>query len=157
MIRVPVLLSIAVVALAACSTAGADPSPAGSATSDASPPSSPGAAPGTLRLDEDANGSTVTVAPGTPIVLVLQSNPTTGYSWTVTSLPDPGHVSLDSPIEGRYVATPVGSGVVGSGGTQSWDLHATKAGTTSIVLAYARPWESGVPPVEAFAVTFIVQ
>ena len=91
------------------------------------------------------------------IVLVLPSNPTTGYSWTVTSLPDPGHVSLDSPIEGVYVATPVASGVVGSGGTQSWDLHATKAGTTSIALAYVRPWESGVPPVEAFAVTFAVQ
>jgi inhibitor of cysteine peptidase len=157
MIRVPVLLSIAVVALAACSTTGADPSPTGAATSDASPPSSPGAAPGTLRLDDGANGSTVTVAPGAVIVLVLPSNPTTGYSWTVTSLPDPGHVSLDSPIEGVYVATPVASGVVGSGGTQSWDLHATKAGTTSIALAYVRPWESGVPPVEAFAVTFVVQ
>lgn len=157
MIRVPVLLSIAVVALAACSTTGADPSPTGAATSDASPPSSPGAAPGILRLDEGANGSTVTVAPGTPIVLVLPSNPTTGYSWIVTSLPDPGHVSLDSPIEGVYVATPVGSGIVGSGGTQSWDLHATKAGTTSIALAYARSWESGVPPVESFAVTFVVK
>ena len=152
MTRSVALLPVLVVALAGCvgaTTVSPEPGSASPAT-----PSSPS---GTIRLDASANGSTITVAPGTPIVLELPSNPTTGYSWTVTSLPDAGHVSLDSPIEGVYTATPVGSGVVGSGGVQSWDLHATKAGTTSIALAYARPWESGVPPVEAFSVTFAVQ
>jgi inhibitor of cysteine peptidase len=155
MIRFLALVPILVVALVGCTTAGA--APTDPVTPAAATPSSPGGTPEPMRLDESANGATLTVAPGTPIVIGLPSNPTTGYSWVVTSLPDPGHVSLDSPIEGTYVATPVGSGVVGSGGTQSWDLHATKAGTTSIALAYARPWESGVPPVDVFAVTFVVQ
>lgn len=152
MARSVVLLSALVLALVGCSGA-ATPSPEQGAAS----PASPGSPPATVRLDEGANGSTFTVAPGTPIVLVLPANPTTGYSWTITSLPDPGHVSLDSPIEGTYTATAAASGIVGSGGSQSWDLHATKAGTTSMALAYARPWESGVPPVETFAVTFVVQ
>jgi inhibitor of cysteine peptidase len=152
MARSVVLLPVLVVALAGC--AGATTVSPGRETPSPATPSSPS---DTIRLDASANGSTVPVAPGTPIVLELASNPTTGYSWTVTSLPDAGHVSLDSPIEGVYTATPVGSSVVGSGGVQRWDLHATKAGTTAIALAYARPWESGVPPVETFSVTFVVQ
>jgi inhibitor of cysteine peptidase len=152
MARSVVLLPVLAVALAGC--AGAATVTPGAGTPSPAISSSPS---DTIRLDASANGSTVPVAPGTPIILELDSNPTTGYSWMVTSLPDAGHVALDSPIDGVYTATPVASSVVGSGGTQSWDLHATKAGTTSIALAYARPWESGVPPVEAFSVTFVVQ
>ncbi len=150
MIRHAALLSILAVALAGCASAGS-PLPGLATPSGAS-----SSTPGTLRLDASANGTTVTVAPGTPIALDLASNPTTGYSWTVTTTPDRTRVSLASPVEGTYAATPVASGVVGSGGTQSWSLHATGAGTTSIALAYARPWES-TPPVETFSVTFVVQ
>ncbi|MCU0504531.1 MAG: protease inhibitor I42 family protein [Chloroflexi bacterium] len=155
--RMLTVIPIVAVALAACTASG------GAGTPATEPPPAtdrPSAAPtdvaGTLRLDASANGTTVTVAPGTAIVIALDANPTTGYSWIVTSVPDPASVALDSPPEGAYVATPVGSAVVGSGGVQTWDLRATGAGTTSIQLDYARPWESGTPPVETFSVTFVV-
>ncbi len=154
--RMLTLIPILAVALAGCATSGGAGTPAGTPPPATDQPTAVPTEAAPVRLDASANGTTVTVAPGTPIVITLAANPTTGYSWTVTSLPDPAAVALDSPPEGVYVATPVASAVVGSGGAQTWDLHATQAGTTSIQLAYARPWESGTPPVETFSVTFVV-
>ena len=154
--RMLTVIPIVAVALAACTASGGAETPATEPPATDRPSAAATDAAGPIRLDASANGTTVAVAPGTAIVIALDANPTTGYSWIVTSVPDPASVALDSPPEGAYVATPVGSAVVGSGGVQTWDLRATGAGTTSIQLDYARPWESGTPPVETFAVTFVV-
>lgn len=150
MSRSLLLLPLAVVALVACSS-GATPAP-----SPTPAPQTPTPSPAAVRLDASANGTTVTVAPGTPITIELASNATTGYTWVPTTLPDYGHVAIDGPTEGTYVAPSTEPGVVGAGGTQVWTLHATKAGTTSFGLGYLRPWEAGVAPVDTFSVTFVV-
>ena len=140
MSRSLLLLPLAVVALVACSS-GATPVP-----SPTPAPQTPTPSPAAVRLDASASGTTVTVAPGTP-----------GYTWVPTTLPDYGHVAIDGPTEGTYVAPSTEPGIAGAGGTQVWTLHATKAGTTSLGLGYLRPWESGVAPVDTFSVTFVVQ
>ena len=147
------LLSIPFVlfALGACSAGAA------SAPSSTPAPGTPAPSPAAIHLDASASGTTVTVAPGTPITIELASNATTGYTWIPTTLPDYGHVAIDGPTEGIYIAPSAEPGLAGAGGTQVWTLHATKAGTTSFGLGYVRPWESGVAPVETFSVTFVVQ
>jgi inhibitor of cysteine peptidase len=147
MLRSLALLPFLAVALAACAggSGGASPQPSGSAV------------PETVHLDGSANGTTVAVDPSTPIAISLASNPTTGYSWLVTSVPDPAILAADSPIDGVYVADAMASGVVGSGGMQTWGFHAATAGTTTFTAEYARPWESGVPAVGAFTVTITVR
>ncbi len=147
MLRSLALLPLLAVALVACDggSGGASPQPSGSSV------------PETVHLDGSANGTTVTVDASTPIAISLASNPTTGYSWVVTSVPDPAVLAADSPIDGVYVADAVASGVVGAGGIQTWGFHAVTAGTTTFTAEYARPWESGVPPVQTFTVTIAVR
>jgi inhibitor of cysteine peptidase len=150
MSRSLLLLPLAIVALVGCS-AGSSPAPS---TAPSVAPASP---PAAVHLDASANGTTVTVAPGTPITLELASNATTGYSWVPTTLPDYAFVAIDGPTEGVYVAPSSQPGLAGAGGTQVWALHATKAGTTTFGLGYLRSWESSVPPVDTFSVTFVVK
>jgi inhibitor of cysteine peptidase len=147
MSRSLLLLPLALVAFVGC-TVGSSPTPA--------PSVAPASPPAAVHLDESANGTTVTVAPGTPITLELASNATTGYSWVPITLPDYGIVAIDGPTEGVYVAPTSQPGLAGAGGTQVWSLHSTKAGTTTFGLGYLRSWESSVPPVDTFSVTFVV-
>ena len=140
MLRSLLLIPLTVIALAACS-ASATPVPS----------------PVAVRLDESANGTTVTVAPGTPIILELASNATTGYTWLPTTLPDDARVAMDEPAGGTYVAPSAEPGLTGAGGTHAWTFTAVAAGTTDLGLGYVRPWESGVAPIEMFAVTFVVK
>lgn len=73
--------------------------------------------------------------------VILQSNPTTGYSW---SLKDYDY-NLIKPISRKYY--PAKTGLIGSGGYEKW-VFAIKnppgfvvPHTTSITLIYSRPWD----------------
>ncbi|MEI7813995.1 MAG: protease inhibitor I42 family protein [Coriobacteriia bacterium] len=90
---------------------------------------------------------TVTVAPGQTLEVVLDANPSTGYTWTIASAPE----FLKS--EGEPVFASEGaSGAVGAGGKQTMKFSVTAAGTGSLSLNYVRPWEAGVAPAETFKV-----
>jgi len=90
---------------------------------------------------------TVTAAPGQTLEVVLDANPSTGYTWTIASAPE----FLKS--EGEPVFASEGaSGAVGSGGKQTMKFSVTAAGTGSLSLNYVRPWEAGVAPAETFKV-----
>lgn len=85
-------------------------------------------------------------------VLSLDSNPTTGYGWTLADTMDKSVLSM---INHDYKSDSAPEGMTGVGGTDYWTFKALKNGTTEIKLVYARPWES-VQPAETFTLKVTV-
>lgn len=107
---------------------------------------------GVYTLDD--NGKTVTLQQGDPITLKLESNPTTGYGWSLTDEMDDAVVSLTST---EYKQAKTDGNMVGSGGYEYFYFRSAAPGSTEIVLNYARPWEEGVEPVDVFRLTVVVK
>ena len=68
---------------------------------------------------------------------MLESNPTTGYSWSLAQSEELFRV------ETAYTENDREDHSVGAGGTESFTLTPLKAGKTEVTLTYARPWEGG--------------
>jgi inhibitor of cysteine peptidase len=81
--------------------------------------------------------------------VLLDSNPTTGYSWDVKF--DDTYLKLN---KSDYRPLP-SENKVGSGGTQSFEFSSLKTGETEITFSYRRPWETNVAPqqIKIFKVT----
>jgi inhibitor of cysteine peptidase len=114
--------------------------------------SAAGCNPKTVSLGADADGSQVELAVGERLVVRLDGNPSTGYTWEVqegagTVLAQIG----EAEFEGSDPA------LDGSGGTLTLTFEAARAGTTTLVLVYHRPWEADVEPVDTFTVTVTVR
>ena len=94
-------------------------------------------------------GKTIDIKAGTEfdIVISLESNPSTGYSWAAVYdqddlvLVDKNFVSYQGPEE-----------LVGAGGTEIFRFKAQKTGQTVITMFYQRPWESGSLETRVFNV-----
>ena len=65
----------------------------------------------------------------------LESNPSTGYSWTVTQDTELFDVSDE------YIESQSEEGMVGVGGQQVFTLEPKAVGTTDVTFVYSRPWE----------------
>ncbi|MEZ4502537.1 MAG: protease inhibitor I42 family protein [Dehalococcoidia bacterium] len=96
------------------------------------------AAPAVVRVGADDSGSSVSLEVGQRLRVTLESNPTTGYSWQLTGAPDPA--VLEQVLGPIYIGG--ASDLVGAAGTETFDFLAVGAGTTSISLEYARPFEA---------------
>lgn len=99
---------------------------------------------------ETAEG-TLTVPQGSPVIITLASNPTTGYRWRLDGTPDPSIIAFSAseyihPQDGR----------VGAGGTEIWRFNAVGAGKTVVTFAYARAWEEGTAPAARRSFTVVV-
>lgn len=85
---------------------------------------------------------------GQKVELSIAGNPTTGYNWKITSLPE-GLVQVGEPA---YVQDPAdgpgGERRVGVGGRFIFTLVGEKPLEGVVKLAYARPWEKDVAPVQ---------
>jgi predicted secreted protein len=93
----------------------------------------------------------IELAVGERATIELVGNATTGYSWTVDQQPDAAVVTVESD---RYVG-PGDGAAVGQGGHQQVVIQGVAPGTTTLGMAYARPWEEGTPPAQtaSFAIT----
>lgn len=69
------------------------------------------------------------------MTLSLESNPTTGYSWTATKNPEL------FTITDEYVENEHEEGLTGVGGQQVFLLLPNEQGTCEITFTYARSWE----------------
>lgn len=87
---------------------------------------------------------------GERATIKLAANPTTGYHWEPTAQPDAAVVRI---VSDTYLAPDTDR--VGAGGTQEIVVEGVAAGTTTLTMGYARPWEQGTPPTETttFAIT----
>jgi inhibitor of cysteine peptidase len=104
-----------------------------------------------VTLGEGDAGHTIKVNADQHVVVQLPSNPTTGYEWSVADLG-----GLEQVGKATYKASET-SGVVGSGGTQSFTFTGHKRGSGQLTLEYRRPWEKGTPAARTWTVTVSVE
>ena len=109
------------------------------------------AAARTPIVTEAQNGKTVVVAIGAPLVIALESNPSTGYSWRVSKNDAAVVKFLDQS------AFPPARPVPGTLGRELFKFKAIAPGTDSIELEYLRPWEKGVAPAKRFSISVTVK
>lgn len=108
---------------------------------------------GATRLGDADNGSSITLAAGETLELVLTSNPTTGYSWSAAEVPD----CLEQEGEAEYDSDAL-PGMMGAGGEDTWRFTAVEPGEGSLRLEYARPWESEQEaPAEIYQIDVTVE
>lgn len=98
------------------------------------------------------SGQQVELAPGDSLVITLDSNATTGFSWSVAGISDEDVVD---EVSNEYQAPD--SELVGAGGQEVWTFEALDAGTSTIEMQYSRSWETGVEPAATFNVTVVVK
>jgi len=106
------------------------------------------AAAAQLDLTEAENGKDILLDRGDLLLVHLPSNRTTGYGWRAVSskpgkLEELGKPALNQPKSSR--------GLVGAGGVETWTFRAAASGRTTLAFSYARPWETGVPPVRTLS------
>ena len=124
-----VLLAAALLAACGGSGGGSD---------DGSP-----AAPKTIETTPVARtGTTVDAAVGDTIVVSLDANPTTGYTWEFTA-GDTFDIVSSQYQEGTHP-----EGVLGAGGTQIVTLKVTKAGASDLTGMYRQQWNSPSPDAQ---------
>ena len=101
-----------------------------------------------VHVDESDAGKTIAVKAGQDIIVALASNPSTGYSWTVSSTDK----SFGYPETVAFVPD---SNAVGSGGVDvlTWKTTDPFAlGTHHVTLAYKRSWDKTAAKTFAFTV-----
>jgi uncharacterized protein YggE len=101
-------------------------------------------------LSESRSGS-VTASAGEDFSITLDSNPSTGYEWTVSAIANDQLVKF---VKSDFAQSD--SGLVGAGGKQTFTFQALKEGKTTIVLDYARPWEKE-NPVDTYIVQLTIR
>jgi predicted secreted protein len=105
-----------------------------------------------IAVKEDLNGQEYKVKVGQNFYLSLNSNLSTGYTW---SFKNSGDESKLASCGNTYLSNNTEEKIVGQGGRQYWQFKALQAGTTELQMVYARPWES-VQPAQVFNVKIIV-
>ena len=88
------------------------------------------------RLGIANSGSLVRVGLGDTIVIELDENPTTGYSWEIQRV-DAGVLS-DPESEFEFESA---HGATGAGGRRRFVCHLIGAGRAEPMLVLRRPWE----------------
>jgi inhibitor of cysteine peptidase len=97
------------------------------------------------------NGKTIVIARDAPLVIALESNPSTGYSWRLSNNDGAIVKFIDQSTFPPMVAMP------GAAGHQMFKFKAIAAGSDSIELEYLRPWEKGVAPAKKFRIEVTVK
>jgi inhibitor of cysteine peptidase len=109
---------------------------------------------GAVRLTEADNGRAVTVEAGEDIQVILNGNPTTGYTWTATVSDKAVLQQLGDPVYAQGSTDP---SIVGAGGTFTFTFKAAAAGQVALKFDYARSFETGVTPIQTCSVTVTVK
>ena len=100
----------------------------------------------------------VEVKTGDVFTVALDSNATTGFSWTEQAKIADGNILKQTAHE--YVAPRASEDtkpVVGMSGIEEWWFTAGQVGVTTATMSYSRPWEGGEQGVRTFVLTVIVK
>ena len=108
-----------------------------------------------VRLTKTNNGDTITLTKGETLILDLDSNPTTGYQWSVNEtneqiLKQKGEAVFSQP-------TTEGEPLLGAGGTETFHFEAVGKGQVTLKIDYLRSWEKDIEPVETFTIQIEVR
>lgn len=105
-------------------------------------------------LTEADNGKTVSANFGEVVVVELNGNVTTGYSWTTNAF---NAAVLKLQGDPEYVSPTQAPTRVGAGGKFIFRFGAIAAGTSTVHLVYRRPWETGIAPAQEFKASVVVK
>jgi inhibitor of cysteine peptidase len=97
------------------------------------------------------NGKPVALKIGESLAITLNSNPSTGYSWQVSTLK---RAILHQQGEPQY--TPPAQPMPGAGGQHTFQFVAVGAGRATLTLVYKRSFEPNVAPAARFTVQVTV-
>ena len=111
------------------------------------------AAPKELSVDIASSGKEVTLATGGTLIVTLESNITTGFSWNENA--NIGDKTVMQQTDHKY--QPPATTIPGAGGNEIWNLKALKAGRSTISMEYRRPFEPNAAPASTFTLTVVVQ
>ena len=103
----------------------------------------------TNTYSEDNNQDTVYGIKGDIIIVELEENPTTGYSWNLT-------YSEGLELSGdNYTQENNTEEIVGVGGVHKWTFKVIDTGEQKISAVYMRPWEERTGEENTFDLTII--
>jgi inhibitor of cysteine peptidase len=105
-----------------------------------------------VKAGIDDDGREMQLKKGQTLVVTLEGNPTTGYSWEVAE-------PLDEQVlrqAGEAEFKPE-SEALGAGGVQILRFEAVNAGQITLKLVYHRPWEKDVEPLETYSIQVVVR
>lgn len=105
-------------------------------------------------ITEADNGRTIEISIDETFTVTLQSNPTTGYGWTVAAIDS---AILQQEGEKVYTQGNTDPNLVGAGGTETFTFSGLEAGQTTLQLVYSRSWETDVPPIQTFEIIVVVK
>ena len=89
---------------------------------------------------------------GEEFSIELESNPTTGYGWSLSKEFDDRRLKV---VEIRHHAAKTSR--VGAGGRDLWVFEALRPGQVVLSLEYVRPWEKDIPPVQRKDFTVLIK
>jgi inhibitor of cysteine peptidase len=102
-------------------------------------------------VTSEDDGTTMRMIPDAQVLVVLDSNATTGYEWAI----DEVDTDVVEFLGSEYIAPT--NGAVGQGGTQELEFRALAEGTTTLRLKYWRSWEGDASIVDRWEMTFEVR
>ena len=86
-----------------------------------------------VPVTEKDDGKTISARVGDTILLKLQENPSTGYTWTLSVTP--GLIVTEDQH------TPSILRRIGAPGMREWQIRVTGSGDQTVSVVYVRPWE----------------
>lgn len=148
--KIWIIAAVLVIAAIAIGTTFAMADTGGSPAPTPTPTATP--AHTTININASNSGSRVNLSVGDLLIVTLDSNPSTGYSWTNASVSN-ASVIKQTGREFKAAAT----NMVGAGGQDIWTFKALEKGTSTISMNYSRSWEKDVAPIATFNVTIVVK
>ena len=104
-----------------------------------------------IELDADDDAAEIEIKTDQELVVTLEANITTGYTWAVDSDVD-GSLQLVGEIE--YESE---SNLIGGGGAQKLRFKAGAPGEGDLTLIYHQPFDTETEPAREFSVSVIVK
>lgn len=141
---------LAVLALAACA-----PTEGGKGTDVSNRLEAPTPGDVTVRIAQQQNGQTVTVAVNQRFAVELIGVPTAGYVWEPKQVP--AFLTRAGEATGDTVPEQREPGYAGGNHWEVFMFAATGPGTGELVLEQRRPWETNEPANQTFRVTIVAQ
>jgi inhibitor of cysteine peptidase len=105
----------------------------------------------TIRISEAEHGSQVTLNVGDTLLVTLNANLSTGYSWNIAQ----NNGSLLRP-SGKPSYQQADSGLMGASGTQTFKFKAVGSGGEGLVMLYQKNSLKGVQAADTFQILVVI-